>query len=293
MSEEVIRSLEEGPDHQPDWRNRVVAIYLADIAKAPDGKSRLTEILFTEKDPFVRQFLRFRYDGVCSNAAGFRYAAGCQARNAARGPASMIRSMLVADRTPTEIAAELGTTRLNIVTFMKVFFDVRRYLGNDVWLRGIVMAGPPDGVGETEALRERRWLTAAYSRGWEGVEQVVFGRIPSTIESIESTSRQLAANLGVRALEYVGDLQARGEAPNENDLRRFLAARNVEARQPPRETGKDDGYLKFVTALHDTMVAKAEQTGDPELAGFLAGRNSDGVHHEEPPQRLRRRFAAA
>ena len=143
MSEEVIRSLEEGPDHQPDWRNRVVAIYLADIAKAPDGKSRLTEILFTEKDPFVRQFLRFRYDGVSSNLAGFRYAAGCQARNAATGPASMIRSMLVADRTPTEIAAELGTTRLNIVTFMKVFFDVRRYLGNDVWLRGIVMAGMP------------------------------------------------------------------------------------------------------------------------------------------------------
>ncbi len=292
MSEEVIRSLEEGPDHQPDWRNRVVAIYLADIAKAPDGKSRLTEILFTEKDPFVRQFLRFRYDGVCSNAAGFRYAAGCQARNAARGPASMIRSMLVADRTPTEIAAELGTTRLNIVTFMKVFFDVRRYLDNEVWLQRIAMT-PPEGMGDAEALRERRWLTAAYQRGWEGVEQVVFHRVPSTVESIEATSRQLAANLGVRALEYVGDLQARGEAPNENDLRRFLAARNVEARQPPRETGKDDGYLKFVTALHDTMVAKAEQTGDPELAGFLAGKNSDAAPHEEPPQRLRRRFAAA
>ena len=292
MEEQVIRSLEEGPDHQPDWRNRIAAIYLADIAKAPDGKSRLTEILFTEKDPFVRQFLRFRYDGVCSNAAGFRYAAGCQARNASTGAASMIRAMLVADRTPDEIATELGTTKINVVTFMKVFFDVRRYLDNEVWLQCISMT-PPEGMDEAEALRERRWLTAAYHRGWEGVEQVVFHRVPSTIESIEATSRQLTASLGARALEYVGDLQARGEAPSENDLRRFLAARNVEARQPPRETSKDDGYLKLVTALHETWVKKAERTGDPELAGFLAGKNSDGEHHEEPPQRLRRRFAAA
>ena len=293
MQDEIVRSLEEGPDHQPDWRNRVVAIYLADIAKAPDGKSRLTEILFTEKDPFVRQFLRFRYDGVSSNLAGFRYAAGCQARNAATGAASMIRAMLVADRTPDEIATELGTTKINIVTFMKVFFDVRRYLDNEVWLRSIALAPPVEGVGEAEALRERRWLGAAYFRGWEGVEQVVFHRVPSTIESIESTSRQLTASLGARALEYVGDLQARGEAPSENDLRRFLAARNVEARQPPRETSKDAGYLKLVESLHETWVEKAERTGDPELAGFLAGKNSDGVHHEEPPQRLRRRFVAA
>ncbi len=292
MQDKIVRSLEEGPDHQPDWRSRVVELYIADVAKAQDAKARLSEILFAENDPFVRQFLRFRYDGVCSNAAGFRYAAGCQARNATTGTASMIRAMLIADRTADEIAVELGTSRINIVTFMKVFFDVRRYLDNEVWLRSIVMT-VPDGVGEAEALRERRWLTAAYHRGWEGVEQVVFHRIVATPESIEKISRQLSADLGARALEYVGDIQARGEAPSENDLRRFLAARNVEARQPPRETGKDDGYLKFVTALHETWVDKAERTGDPGLALLLAGRDSDGVHHEEPPQRLRRRFAAA
>ena len=48
MQDEIVRSLEEGPDHQPDWRNRVVEIYLADIAKAQDGKARLSEILFAE-----------------------------------------------------------------------------------------------------------------------------------------------------------------------------------------------------------------------------------------------------
>ena len=155
------------------------------------------------------------------------------------------------------------------------------------------MAGPSDGVGEAEALRERRWLTAAYHRGWEGVEQVVFHRVPATPESIEATSRQLTASLGARALEYVGALQASDQAPTEADLRRFLAARNIEARQPPRETSKDDGYLKLVESLHETWVEKAERTGDPELAGFLAGKNSDAAPHEETPKRLRRRFVAA
>ena len=290
MQDEVVRSLEEGPDHQPDWRNRVVELYLADIAKAPDGQRRLSEILYAEKDPFVRQYLRFRYDGVCSNAAGFRYAAGCCARNAATGAASTIRAMLVADRTPTEIAAELGSTRINITTFMKCFYDVRRYLGNEVWLRRIVMT-PPDGMGEAEALRERRWLTAAYHREWEGVQQVVFGRIPSATESIETMSRQLTAALGSRALEYVGDLQASDKAPAEADLQRFLSARNIEARQPIRQTDDGNKMDEWILALHGTLLKKAEETGDPDLAILLTGRDSDPMDPQAPPQRLRRRLA--
>lgn len=244
MQDEVVRSLEDGPDHQPDWRNRVVERYLADIAKSPDGKSRLSEILFTEKDPFVRQFLRFRFDGRSVNAEAFNYAQGCRTRNRTTGAASTIKAMVVADRTPDEIAEELGTRRSNIVTFMKCFYDVRRYLGNEVWLRRIVMT-LPDGMGEAEALRERRWLAAAYHREWEGVQQVVFGRVPSTTESIERMSRQLTASLGARAMEYIEDLQLSGVLPPKPTSSAFLQhvmlRRDSRLARPTTETNGKNG----------------------------------------------------
>src|SRR5271168_3088866 len=102
MSDGIVRSLTAGPDYWPDWRYRVVQEKLADIAGARDSNARMAAILETEKDPFVRQFLRFRYCGTSVNSEAFKYAVGCQTRNQNSGAASMLKSMIVADRTPEE-----------------------------------------------------------------------------------------------------------------------------------------------------------------------------------------------
>lgn len=121
MKSEVVRSLENGSNYAPDWRAQVGRIYLAENAKAPDPATRLREILDDERDPFVRRFLRFRFDGTSVKTEAFNYAQGCHARNRTIGAANMILAMVVADHTPEEIAEELGTKRINIVTFEKVF----------------------------------------------------------------------------------------------------------------------------------------------------------------------------
>jgi len=293
MSEEVVRSLEEGPDHQPDWRNRVVENYLGDIAKAQDGKARLSEILFTEKDPFVRQFLRFRFDGRSVNTEAFNYAQGCQTRNRTTGAASIIKAMVLADRTCEEIAEELGTKRMNIVTFEKMFFDVRRYLNNESWLLRVVTVEPTEGMGEAEALREKRWLSAAFHRGWPGVEQVVFHRKPNVGEAVEQLSQQLLASLGSRALEYVEELELSGARPSEEDLRRFLTARNAQSRQPPAAPDSAIKASDWVRSLWVTMEEKAMESDDPELEIYRELKAVREGTAKAPPQRRRRRFAGA
>ena len=290
MENEVVRRLEDGPDYAPDWRAQVVQIHLSDIAKAPDGKSRLSEILFSEKDPFVRQFLRFRFDGRSVNAEAFKYAQGCQMRNRTTAAASMIKAMVVADRTSAEIAEELGTSRWNIETFMRIFFDVGRYLGNEVWLLRIVTAEPPEGVGEAEVLREKRWLSAAFHRGWAGVEQVVFHRAPKGGEAVE---QQLLASLGSRALEYVEDLELSGARPSEEDLRRFLTARNAQSRQPPAAPDSAIRATEWIRALHATMEEKAMECDDPDLEIYRELKAARGGAAQAPPVRRRRRFAGA
>ncbi|MEO6754498.1 MAG: hypothetical protein ABIP85_22205 [Chthoniobacteraceae bacterium] len=293
MENEVARSLEDGPDYAPDWRAQTVHHYLADIATAQDGAARLAEILDAERDPFVRQFLRFRYNGKSVNADAFKYALGCQARNRTTNAASMIRAMLVADRTPEEIAAELGTTRFNIVTFAKLFFDVRRYLNNESWLLRVVTAGPPEGTGEAEALREKRWLSAAYHRGWAGVEQVIFHRTPSDSKDVESLSQQLLASLGARALEFVEELQSNGTPPTEADLRRFLTARNAQSRQPPAPSDDSGLMTAFMRGIHGVLEKKSEESDDPALAIFREMKAANTGDSGAAPQRLRRRFAGA
>src|SRR5258708_4202219 len=102
MESSIVRTLAEGPDYAPNWRERQVEQYVADVVLAKDPACRLLEILWEEPDPFVRQYLRFRHDGKCANREAFTYAAGCQVRNKEDGAASMIKAMVVADRTPEE-----------------------------------------------------------------------------------------------------------------------------------------------------------------------------------------------
>lgn len=294
MDEAIVRSLADGPDYTPDWRSRVVQKYLAAVATAGDSEKELGTLLDTEKDPFVRTFARFRYNGAAVNSTAFRYAVGCQARNGDTGAASMIRAMLVADRTPAEIAVELGTQTQNIVTFAKIYFDVRRYLDNEGWLRRIVFAEPLEGMNEAAALRERRWLAAAFHRGWEGVQQVVFHRTSNEVGDVKALTRKLQSTLASRALEYVMDLETSGAPASEADLSRFLAARNSHGEQPSDSADQPNSLTAFIHGIHGIIQKKAEEfPDDPRLDVVRESKAASLAMKDQPPQRRRRRFGDA
>src|SRR5438876_6409179 len=96
---EIPRSLAEAPDYPPDWRWQTAELYLGAILASADAQGTLTEIQRNEKDPFVRQWVRFRYTGRCAAQGRFNYAAGCAVRNDATGASSLIKTLLIADRT--------------------------------------------------------------------------------------------------------------------------------------------------------------------------------------------------
>ena len=291
----VVRSLEEGPDYAPDWRQQVVQAYLADVAVSKEPLCRLQEICWMEKDPYVRQYLRFRYDGHSVNIDAFRYAEGCRVRNAETGAASMIKAMILGDRTPEEIATELGTEVRNIVTFAKVFFDIRRYLNNENLLRRVALHDAPAAdMAKAEAQRERRWLSAAFHRGWTGVEQVVFQRQTGAPEELDQLSSRLQSTLASRALEYVHDLESSGLQPCEADLQRFLSARSMQGPQ-----GRDGGeqQLKlttFVESFWGAAKKKADSNpDDPSLDGIREIRKRLENGEQRLSDRRRTRFTGS
>jgi hypothetical protein len=256
--------------------------YLAELAGEKTPANKLPEILFQERDVFVRQLLRHRFNGRSANEPAFKYAIGCHARNRETGAASMIKAMLVADRTPTEIAEELGTTAVNVATFAKVFFDARPFLGNEAFLRRVCLGGANTDMGQAEALRERRWLAAAFHRGWPGVEQVMLHRGPSAPADIDALTRQLQAKLASRALEYVEGLEADDVAPSEDDLRRFNASRNLRAPEASTTAGgSSDMAQDFMRGLQTILLEKAATSDDPKL---VAMREIHGAIKSAPPE---------
>ena len=294
MADETVRNLADAPDYSVDWRHLVVQGYLSDVMIAENNRTRMVAILDIERDPFVRQLLKFRYDGNAANAEGFRYATGCQARNSVTGAASMIKAMLIADRTPEEIAIELGTKTMNVVTYAKIFFEVRRYLNNESWLRQIVFAEPAKDRTEAAFPLERRWLAAAFHRGWAGVEQIVFHRAPSTTAEVEALTTQLQATLTSRALEFAMELETSGTAPTSADLDRFLAARNAQSRQPPVASDNTRTALAFIRGLHGDIERRADENpDDPTLAPFRELKAARQTAPSPARQRIRTRFAGS
>jgi hypothetical protein len=148
-------------------------------------------------------------------------------------------------------------------------------------------------MGEPEALREKRWMAAAFHRGWEGVEQVVFHRASSKAADVDKLALKLQSTLASRALEFALELETSGAAPTEADLSRFMAARNVQARQPETPVDQTGAMLTFIRALHGSLEKKADE--NPQDTSLDPIRELKATLLTAPvfvPQRMRTRFAA-
>jgi hypothetical protein len=227
----VSRSLADGWDYLPDWRSCQIEEYLAELVKAKDRKDALQQILFRESDPVVRQGLRFRMTGTCAATSAFSWAVRCARDNPRTGVLSMIKAMAVGGLPTAFIARELATVPLNIVVTERIYFDVRRYTQNRMWLRSAIIDPQQDGLPSVEQLRERAWLGVAFEATPERLLAVLQGGEDASNETLEETSQKIEAAAGKRALSYVRDLDRSGRVATEDDLRRYVLARGMRSRE--------------------------------------------------------------
>jgi len=227
ISPKITRALENGADYRPHWRDLQVQEYLNSIAQSDaEAPTRLNEILSEESDPFVRDLLLFHSDRPCSNEEGIAYAVNCQRDNSKTLSASLIKTMVIANRSPELIAPEFGTTKERIEIFEKLYFDARRYLKHRGWLRGICSpAVKPNALDAAES----RWFAIAFRRGWPGVEEVVLGQMPKCGE--RNLEHAFSILLG-RVEDHCVALEASGEAPSEKDIKKIAQLARI-ARSVP------------------------------------------------------------
>jgi len=285
----IVRSPDEGPNYQPNWRWLTVQKYLAEIESSAessaDRSKKLELILDREKEEVVRQTLQFHCGVLGDGEAPVKYALLC-AQDATT--AGAIMAMVVAKASIERIAIEMGTQPGKIEFFEKLYFDVRPYLGNRFLLRKICF-----GNGG------HRWLKVAFLRGWAGVEEIVLQRLPNGPRNLSHTVSVL---LG-RAQAHQFELEASNAPESEKDLQLLLSVSQANAKFPFLQDTIEENPVPETEASKG--VAELTPVGRERVAAFLrmildeakkkeraaraqsernAAHSESGIETELPPQ---------
>ena len=207
---QTARTLEESPDYRPDWRSAVVEANLNEISSQPgwpnNPPKQLEEILGREPDQVVREALLYHAGKLPESQKGpLEYAFRCLR---VTETSMAVKAMIIANLSLEYIAKELGTHPCNINCFELLFFDVRPYLANRVWLRHVCFG-----------QKGHRWLQVAFDRGWPGVKEVVLQPAQKGERDLSSIVSALYGRVQALILER----EASNIAPSDKELFMFLA----------------------------------------------------------------------
>lgn len=220
----IVRSLKEGPDYLPHWRFLIGEQHLSEIARAPDASAALQKILSEEKDSWIRQLLLFHSANRPSKSRAIEYALRCYRSQNENRTATQIAAMVIVDRSPRDIALEIGATSANVVAFEKLFFDVRRYLDQRFWIKELCHSPSRVTVLDEGASR---WLLTACARGWNGLAFMfsTSGSNPEPIRKYElksagkTNSDLISLGVSGRLADFIVSLEMRGAKPTAEEMR--------------------------------------------------------------------------
>ncbi len=199
----IARSLKEGADYSPDWRAKFTENYIRQITQAKDPTAELAEVLRQQRDGFIRELVQFHchvpFPTQLSLERAIRF------HRVAR-TARAIEAMVIADQSMKEIAHIVSATIETIEYFEKLFFDVRPFLNNKLWVRNLC-------YGENG----NRLLQLALEGGWDGLSEVLLRDGPKSPRNLQRS----ASILHRRFQDYVYGLEENNVPVSEKDFDRL------------------------------------------------------------------------
>jgi hypothetical protein len=169
-----------------------------------------------------------------------------------------------------EIAEKLRTKSSSVAIYVKLFFDVERYVSDGSgWIHSIVFS-PLDHDATPWEVRERNLMAAALIRGQQAVGNLFSPSIRLSAAEREQRLGDIQAALTHRASQWLTRLELEGVSPGPEDLAALLRVTDALSRQP----GQNDSHKKmrmFIAGLHGSLSELAHSPdfiGDPTLEYF-------------------------
>jgi hypothetical protein len=229
---EVCRTLEDGwANYAVNWRNQVAVEH---VLSGDDAG----EVLSQEPDPFVRQQFLSLTGGRCVDAAAFRFAENCQANRTKNVATATIEALAVAGHASAEIATRMQTRKENVLTYLKLHFDISRFSTNRPWLNQVINGEGRWTGNDAVSVKARTLLNAALHGGRRALDLTMGYAAPQSAGAIEEATAAVKSILAARAQEFM--LGRMALPADVGDLQRFLELQRI-----PTVFGRDDSEQKM------------------------------------------------
>ena len=256
----IARSLKEGADYSPDRRAKVTENYIRQITQAKDKEGALAEVLRQERDGFIRELVQFHRGVSFPNQLSVQRAIRLES------VAPEIKAMVITGQSLQAIAKIVSTQTQTLEYFEKLFFDVRSYLDQKLWLRKLC-------YGENG----NRLMRVALERGWAGLLEVMLREGPKSPRNLQ---RSISVLHG-RFEDYVCELETNNIPVGEKDFERFIRACQLSASgelpfldDPPPDETDEKTYSPTLRKLGPVGRERLRQFLEPLIA---AAANKSGA----------------
>ena len=227
MAQHFSRGFEVDPNYHPQWRSLQAREYAKEYEEAMSCDPQESYVIPPgEDDDIVLDYFSLLTLGDC-NDDSLKYAHGCNETNSVRGFGTLIQSMLVGGCSLTEVASELGTSEENIESYIKLFFDIERYLNCEPLMLSIIT--PYDKVDESSKIRQNNlWLGMSYAFGWKTAKNVLQRKMNMDAATVETFMESMKNCINMQAAEYAMAVRS-GSVARPSDFERYIAQVNATA----------------------------------------------------------------
>ena len=243
----------------PNWRQRRIEKFIACIAQAEVEKVALADVMASESDFIIKYGLRIFCNKPACGAEEYRLAAYYLENNSKTRLASMIRSMLVADRSSYEIAEALRVSQKSVLIFSKLYFDLAHPRFSEAWLKRAALE-PELWASSSEVDEvERRCLRIAFLHGWKGLsEELGFSQRTASPDENFRLGQDVQKRVLQMTLSHYEAADQAGLAMGPADVKQAMDIVRTVSRIAQPAASKNS-WLTFIQGLHGAVITKAEE----------------------------------
>lgn len=266
-----VRSYLDGVSYHPEWRYHEAHEYVV-LARQAEELNESFDVPSTETDQVLVQYYTFLRFGECDQEEDFAWAHELFFLGETNGTASRIRAMALADQTDEQIAEYIGARASSVKIFLDLFYDVRRFLGIPAFKQGLVF--PFVNIGGYDAVpdalnKERLWLAAAYTRGWEGLKRILESDDRLNEVDKKKTEDMIYNALLHEANSYTVALKTHA-LPRPVNMERWLQMSSIAAQNRAFENQGAGGVndpTTWIRAIHGMITSRADLP--PEVSDMM------------------------
>jgi len=251
------RDFSSDPNYYPNWRSLQAREYANEFMESQDATYTLPE---TEEDEDVVAYYSYLVTED-TEINPIKYAHSCNESDNVRGFGTAIKSMLLGGLEIDKIAEEMGTPIENIDMYIKLFFDVERYIGNKFILSSIISPFIKKQEIDESKKQSGLWMSVALAFGWDKARRILHRDMATPKKDVDFFLDQMRASIDMQAAEF-SFLVRSGYTARPCDFERFIA--KLSAEQAAGVSAASEEVAKSAEKFREALFSLAKSKEDVE-----------------------------